>query len=220
MYGLTEAFRSTYLPPELFHEKIGSMGKAIPNVETYVIDPEIGVCGPGQQGELVHRGSLISMGYWGKPEATAEKIRSCPELRDLIGEEKVLYSGDIVRIDADGYYWFVGRRDAMIKSSGFRISPTEVEEIVFRSELVGDVIAFGVEDELVGHAVEIAVTPKGSTPLDEETLLRYCRQNMPRYMVPRRVHRWNGEFPKTGSGKVDRPLVARHWSSREPRRAS
>ncbi len=207
MYGLSEAFRSTYLRPELFHAKKGSIGKAIPNAETYVIDPAIGVCGPGQQGELVHRGSLVSLGYWGKPEATAEKIKPCPQLAHLIGDEKVVYSGDIVRIDEDGLYWFVGRRDAMIKASGFRISPTEVEDIVFHSGLVSDVVAFGTPDEVSGQVVEIAVTTANGTAVDVPALLRHCVRQMPSYMVPRKVHQWQGEFPRTGSGKVDRPRV-------------
>jgi acyl-CoA ligase (AMP-forming) (exosortase A-associated) len=209
MYGLTEAFRSTYLPPELFARKMGAIGRAIPNVETYVVDPQIGICGPGQQGELVHRGSLISLGYWGKPEATAEKIKPCPQLQHLIGDEKVVYSGDIVRIDADGDYWFVGRYDAMIKASGFRISPSEVEDIVFRSGLVSGVVAFGVEDELFGQAVEIAVTAADHTAVDEPALLRHCVQHMPSYMVPRKIHFWKGDFPLTGNGKIARPQVIR-----------
>jgi acyl-CoA ligase (AMP-forming) (exosortase A-associated) len=214
MYGLTEAFRSTYLPPELFHEKMGSIGKAIPDAETYVIDPDIGVCGPGQQGELVHRGSLISLGYWRKPEATAEKIRPCPQLTHLIGDEKVVYSGDTVRIDEDGYYWFIGRHDAMIKASGFRISPTEVEDIVFRSGLVSDVVAFGVPDEALGQAVEIAVTSAGAASVDEAALMRHCIHQMPSYMVPRKVHHWKGEFPRTGSGKIARPQIIRAYTDK------
>ena len=214
MYGLTEAFRSTYLPPELFHEKMGSIGKAIPDAETYIVDPDIGICGPGQQGELVHRGSLISMGYWGKPEATAEKIRPCPQLKHLIGDENVVYSGDIVRIDDAGYYWFVGRNDAMIKASGFRISPTEVEEAVFRSGLVSDVVAFGVPDELLGQAVEIAVTTPKDSALDEAAVMRHCVQKMPSYMVPRKVYHWKGEFPRSGSGKIARPQVIRTYTDK------
>lgn len=209
MYGLTEAFRSTYLPPERFHDKMGSMGRAIPDVEVYVIAAGEGVCGPGQQGELVHRGSLISRGYWGKPEATAEKIRPCPELRHLIGDEPVVYSGDIVRLDEDGDLWFVGRNDAMIKASGFRISPTEVEDIVFRSGLVAEVVAFGVPHELNGQAVEVAVTYPAGAPLDADALLAHCRRHMPTYMVPQRIHAWPGEFPRGGSGKIDRPQVTR-----------
>ena len=207
MYGLTEAFRSTYLPPELFQKKMGSIGRAIPNVETYIVDEMIGICGPGQQGELVHRGSLISLGYWGRDDATNEKIRPCPQLKHLIGDEKVCYSGDLIRIDEDGYYWFVGRRDGMIKSSGFRISPTEVEDIVSKSGAVTHVVAFGTADELLGEAVEVAVTGLDGRKLDEAALLAYCKQNMPHYMVPRKIHLWPGDMPRTGSGKLDRPAI-------------
>ena len=208
MYGLTEAFRSTYLPPELFEQKKGSIGRAIPNVETYVVDPEIGVCGPGQQGELVHRGDLICQGYWNDPAATAEIIKPCPQLQHLIGDEKVLYTGDLVRIDEDGFYWFAGRKDMLIKCSGYRISPTEVEEVVFASGLVNEVVAFGTPDEMLGQTVEIAVTLANSDPLDRQAIMDHCRGNMPLYMVPRRIHHWPGEgLPRTGNGKPDRAAI-------------
>jgi acyl-CoA synthetase (AMP-forming)/AMP-acid ligase II len=186
---------------------MGSMRQAIPNVETFIVDEEIGICGPGQQGELVHRGSLVSLGYWGKPEATAEKIRPCPQLRHLIGDEPVCYSGDLVRIDDDGHYWFVSRKDSMIKSSGFRISPTEIEDAVSRSGMVMHVVAFGVDDELLGQAVEVVVTPLDGTRIEVEALLAFCRKTMPNYMIPKRVHVWPGDIPKTGSGKLDRPTI-------------
>jgi acyl-CoA synthetase (AMP-forming)/AMP-acid ligase II len=204
MYGLTEAFRSAYLPPEKFHEKMGSMGKAIPNVELFVVDPEKGLCGPGQQGELLHRGSLISRGYWGKREATAEKIKVCPHLRHLIGDEKVLYSGDIVRMDEEGYLWFVSRADAMIKSSGVRVSPTEVEDILYQSKMVRHCVAFGAPSELHGQVVHVIVSPLENSPLDPNELMRYCRKHMPPYMVPHAIYLWPGEMPRTGSGKLDR----------------
>jgi acyl-CoA ligase (AMP-forming) (exosortase A-associated) len=208
MYGLTEAFRSTFLPPELFHQKMGSIGRAIPNVETYIVDPEIGVCGPGQQGELVHRGSLISQGYWNNPQATAEKIKPCPQLRHLIGDEPVCYSGDLIRIDEDGYYWFVGRRDMLIKSSGFRISGTEVEEIVANSGLVVNAVAFGAPDEMLGQAVHVAITTPDHAPPDEGLLLAHCRAKMPHYMVPQKFYHWKGEMPRTASGKLDGVAVS------------
>lgn len=207
MYGLTEAFRSTFLEPEMFHEKMGSIGKAIPNVEVFVVDHDQGLCGPGEQGELLHRGSLISAGYWGQPEETAAKIKPCPHLAHLIGDEKVLYSGDIVRLDGDGYLWFVSRADAMIKCSGFRVSPSEIEDTIYQSSLVRHVVAFGVADELKGQVVHVVVSSPASHPVNVEQLLHYCRRHMPAYMVPHRIHQWPGEMPKTGSGKIDRVTV-------------
>ncbi len=214
MYGLTEAFRSTFLSPEKFGRKMGSIGQAIPNAEVFVITAD-GLADVGQHGELVHRGSLISRGYWGKPEATAEKIRPCPQLRHLIGEEAVCYSGDLVYRDDEGDLWFVGRADSMLKTSGYRVSPTEVEDVVSKSGLVGHVVAFGREDDLQGQLIEVAVTSLSIDlePVDKETLrdalLAYCKRTMPAYMVPRRVHTWDGDMPRTGSGKLDRPTIIR-----------
>jgi acyl-CoA synthetase (AMP-forming)/AMP-acid ligase II len=207
MYGLTEAFRSTYLPPEKFAGKMGSMGQAIPGAEIHVIKQGEGVAGPGEQGELVHRGPLISLGYWGMPEATGTKIRCCPELAHLIGEERVVYSGDIVRLDEDGDLWFVGRNDAMIKTSGFRLSPEEVEEVVYKSGMVAEAVAFGVDDEEMGQVVHIAVTLLNG--VTEAALMKHCRLTMPPYMVPRAIHVWPDAMPRTSSGKLARPEVAR-----------
>jgi acyl-CoA synthetase (AMP-forming)/AMP-acid ligase II len=215
MYGLTEAFRSTWLPPGKFASKPGAIGQAIPNAECWVVDPDIGVCGPGQEGELVHRGALVSLGYWGRPEDTAAKIRPCPALAHLIGDEPVVWSGDIVRVDDDGDFWFVGRRDGMLKCSGFRLSPTEVEEIAHRSELIGEVVAFGVDDEALGQAVHVAVSPPArESAVDIEALGRYFRDHMPHYMVPRAIH-VRPAMPRTASGKIDRPRVIAESRDRE-----
>jgi acyl-CoA synthetase (AMP-forming)/AMP-acid ligase II len=207
MYGLTEAFRSTYLKPHRFSAKMGSIGGAIPNAEIYVIKSGEGLAGPGEQGELVHRGPLVSMGYWERPEATREKIRPSPELAHLIGDEPVVYSGDLVKLDADGDLWFLGRNDAMIKTSGFRLSPDEVEDLLSRTGLVGDVVAFGVDDEELGEVVHAAVAPLEG--FDTETLLKMCRSTMPHYMVPRAIHVWEGMMPRTSSGKLARPDIVR-----------
>ncbi|WP_117190458.1 AMP-binding protein [Rhizobium terrae] len=207
MYGLTEAFRSTYLPPEKFVRKMGAIGRAIPGVEVYVIKHGEGIAHAGEQGELVHRGPLVSLGYWGKPEATEQKIRPCPELWHLIGDEPVVYSGDIVRIDADGDLWFVGRNDAMIKTSGFRVSPDEIEDLICRSGVVAEAVAFGVDDDDLGQAVHVAITRLGE--FDEEALVRYCRRAMPSYMIPRQFHIWPESMPRTSSGKIARPDVVR-----------
>jgi acyl-CoA ligase (AMP-forming) (exosortase A-associated) len=207
MYGLTEAFRSTYLPPRLFSRKRGAIGYAVPNAEVFVVDPEHGICGPGEQGELLHAGSFVSMGYWNRPRDTAEKIKVCPHLTKVIGEEKVVYSGDMVRIDDDGVLWFVSRMDSMIKCSGFRVSPTEIEEIVSASGLVSDVVAFGEPHEDLGEMVQVAVTWSASNDAPVSHLMTYLVREMPNYMIPGAVHAWGSRMPRTASGKLDRPAV-------------
>lgn len=207
MYGLTEAFRSTYLPPDEFAAKKGSMGRAIPGVEIFVVDPESGVCEDGRTGQLVHRGRLISRGYWGDPERSAERIGVCEHLRPLLGDEKVLFSGDLVHRDADGCLWFDGRVDEMIKVSGNRLSPTEVEELAHECGWIDDAVAFGVEDVELGQVVHLAVSLREGAEAGEPELTQFCRRTMPSYMVPRHVVFWDGTMPRTGSGKIDRPSV-------------
>jgi acyl-CoA ligase (AMP-forming) (exosortase A-associated) len=208
MYGLTEAFRSTYLPPERFQRKPGSIGRAIPDADVFVIKQGIGIAGPLEEGELVHRGPLVSMGYWGKPDLTAQKIRPCPELYHLIGDEPVVYSGDTVRVDEEGDLWFVGRRDGMIKTSGFRVSPEEVEDLVYRSGCVAEAVAFGVADESLGEVIHVAWTSLGGRGCEDD-LMHHCRSTMPSYMVPRAFHQWPKGMPRTASGKLDRSAVVR-----------
>lgn len=205
MYGLTEAFRSTYLPPAKFAAKMGSIGQQIPNAQVFAIKRGEGIAGPGEQGELVHAGPLVSMGYWEKPEVTAEKIRPCPELAHLIGDAPVVWSGDLVRVDADGDLWFVSRMDEMIKTLGFRLSPTEVEDALSQSGLVSDVVAWGVEDAELGQAVHVSVTYLPDA--GEQALIAHCARAMPHYMRPQRIHAWPGAMPRTASGKLDRPAV-------------
>jgi len=209
MYGLTEAFRSTYLPPEELDRRPTSMGRAIPDTEILVLNEHGQLCSPGEVGELVHRGPTVSMGYWGKPDATNQVLKPNPLLPEEVGDvEKVCYSGDLVKMDEDGYLYYVGRRDAMIKSSGIRISPTEVEEVVFQSGKVRHAAAIGVPDELLGQAVKIFVVPRDGEPIDEDDLLEYCAEKMPRYMVPKSIAVLS-EIPKTSSGKVDYPALRR-----------
>jgi len=209
MYGLTEAFRSTYLPPEELDRRPTSMGKAIPDTEILVIDENGKLCGPGEIGELVHRGPTVSMGYWGQPELTARVLRPNPFLPPELGDvERVCYSGDLVQKDEEGFLYFLGRRDNMIKSSGFRISPTEVEEILFQSGKVQGAAVTGVPDPLLGQAVVAFVVPSEGTTLDLEALRAYCGEKMPQYMVPKTIEVLE-QLPKTSSGKVDYPALRR-----------
>jgi acyl-CoA ligase (AMP-forming) (exosortase A-associated) len=209
MYGLTEAFRSTYLPPEELDRRPTSMGKAIPDTEILVVNDNGELCRPGEPGELVHRGPTVSMGYWGEPELTAKMLRRNPFLPPEVGEtEKVVYSGDLVKMDEDGFLYFIGRRDTMIKTSGFRVSPTEVEEVLFQSGLVKEAAVIGIPDESLGQAIKALVVPKDGVTFDAEALVAFCGKQLPRHMVPKKMEAMD-RLPKTPTGKVDYPGLRR-----------
>jgi len=207
MYGLTEAFRSTYLPPEELDRRPTSMGKAIPDTEILVLNERGELCKPGEPGELVHRGPTVSLGYWNRPEDTARVLKPNPLLPPEMGDcEKVCYSGDIVKTDEDGFLYFIGRRDTMIKSSGFRISPNEVEEVLFQTGKVRGAAVIGIPDEVLGQVIKAFVVPRDGEVLDADTLLALCAEKMPRFMLPKIVEVL-GDLPKTSSGKVDYPAL-------------
>jgi acyl-CoA ligase (AMP-forming) (exosortase A-associated) len=209
MYGLTEAFRSTYLPPEELDRRPTSMGKAIPDTEILVLRENGEPCEPGEIGELVHRGPTVSLGYWNRPEDTARALRPNPVLSPEMGDcERVCYSGDLVKTDDEGFLYFVGRRDTMIKSSGIRISPTEIEEVLFQTGKLRGAAAIGIPDDVLGQVIKVFVVAKDGTPLDPQELLLLCAEKMPRYMVPKFLEVLD-ELPKTSSGKVDYPALRR-----------
>lgn len=217
MYGLTEAFRSTYLPPEEVDRRPDSIGKAIPNAEILVLREDGTECAPDEPGELVHRGALVGMGYWGDAEKTAERYKPLP--RGVAAREAALqipeiavFSGDTVRRDAEGFLYFIGRRDEMMKTSGYRVSPTEVEEILYSTKLVGECVAFGVDHPTLGQAIQvIATAPDGTAALDMAALIAECRRLMPAYMVPQGVEPQSGPLPRNPNGKIDRKLLATRW---------
>ena len=203
MYGLTEAFRSTWLPPEQLAARPTSIGKAIPEVELYVLDEQGRDCPPGVAGELVHRGGCVAKGYWNAPEATAERFRQI----DRFPGETVVFSGDLVRRDKEGYLYFLARMDSMIKTHGFRVSPTEIEEHARRFEGLLDAVAFGIENPEIGQDIAVVYTTTDRAPLASDALTEHFRVGMPHHMVPRWfVHA--EAFPATASqGKVDRASV-------------
>jgi acyl-CoA ligase (AMP-forming) (exosortase A-associated) len=204
MYGLSEAFRSTYLPPEEIDRRPSSMGKAIPETEILLVDENGKECAPGQAGELVHAGPTVALGYWNRPKETAAAYRPHP-LRPE-SNERVVYSGDLVRRDEEGFLYFVGRRDQQIKSHGFRISPEDVEETLQASGLIAEVVVRGVPDELAGTAIVAHVVPRAPDTFTPEALAAYCERVMPRYMVPKKIE-VHASFPRTSSGKLDRKAV-------------
>jgi acyl-CoA ligase (AMP-forming) (exosortase A-associated) len=208
MYGLTEAFRSTYLPPAELDRRPESMGKAIPDVEVLVVRPDGTPCAPNEPGELVHRGSLVSLGYWNDPGKTAERFKPLPNQDGaLVLQEIAVWSGDTVRMDEEGFLYFIGRRDEMIKTSGYRVSPTEIEEVLFASGLVADAAAVGVPHPTLGHAVVVVAAPNEKAGRDTERLLQVCRTQLPAYMVPTRIE-WRDALPRNPNGKYDRARLA------------
>lgn len=209
MYGLTEAFRSTYLPPEEVDRRPTSIGKAIPNAEVLVVRADGVVCGPDEPGELVHRGTLVSLGYWNDPAKTAERFRPVPgQQAELVLQELAVWSGDTVKRDADGFLYFVGREDEMIKSSGYRISPTEIEEVVYRSGMVAEAAAFGVAHPALGQAVVLVAQPLPGSPADTDALVAACREWLPAFMLPTRVDWVEAALPRNANGKIDRKQLA------------
>jgi len=210
MYGLTEAFRSTYLAPEQLERRPGSIGQAIPNAEVLVLRPDGSVCDADEPGELVHRGALVALGYWNDAARTAERFKPLPpQASGLVLPELAVWSGDTVRRDAEGYLYFVGRSDDMIKTSGYRVSPAEIEEVVYASGLVGDAAALGLPHAVLGQAIALLVTPAPGVELLRDSVLAACRARLPSYMVPLWVEIRDGVLPRNPNGKIDRPLLAR-----------
>ena len=164
MYGLTEAFRSTYLDPAEVDRRSDSIGKAIPDAEILVLRPDGTRCAPGEEGELVHRGPLVALGYWNDVERTAQRFRPLPGVPDWQAPELAVWSGDTVVADEEGFLYFVGRTDEMIKTSGYRVSPTEIEDAAYATGMVRDAVALGVPEEGLGHRVVLGRAGDGLDP--------------------------------------------------------
>lgn len=211
MYGLTEAFRSTYLDPAEVDERPDSIGKAIPNAEILVVRPDGSSCAPGEHGELVHRGALVAQGYWHDPDRTAERFRPVPGATGAIRSEIAVWSGDTAYRDEDGFLYFVGRVDDMIKTSGYRISPTEIEEAAYATGLVGEAVALGVEDRVLGQHILLIVTLRDPDLSSAELSLALAR-DLPTYMLPHRIEAL-AELPRSVNGKFDRVELHRQVSN-------
>ena len=201
MYGLTEAFRATYLPPELVDEHPDAIGRAIPGSEIMVLRDDLTPCDVNEVGELVQRGATVSAGYWGDAATTAAVFRPNPlRAEHAPDSERVVFSGDLVRRDADGILYYVGRRDRLIKSLGFRVSPDEVADVIYSSGHVDEVVVTTEANDDRGDAIVayVVLKPHGAI----EHVERFCRAEMPRYMQPSRID-VVAEIPRTTSGKFD-----------------
>lgn len=196
MYGLTECKRCTYLPPQDIDRKPSSVGIAIPNTEMWIVDEGGNKAGPGIVGQLVIRGATVMKGYWEKPEATAKKLKQGP----LPGEQ-VLYTGDYCKLDEEGYLYFVGRMDDIIKSRGEKVAPKEVENVLMNISGVKEVAVIGVPDEILGQAVKAFVVLEVGITLTEKQLQNECQSRLENFMVPKYIVTVPN-LPKTDTGKI------------------
>jgi amino acid adenylation domain-containing protein len=202
MYGLTECKRCTYLPPEDLARKPESVGIAIPNTELWLVDEHDRKLPPGQVGQLVIRGATVMQGYWNKPEATGKKLRPGP-----LPGERVLYTGDLCRLDEDGYLYFVARMDDVIKSRGEKVAPKEVESALLDIPGVREAAVIGVPDELLGQAIHAYVVLDPVCTLDARALQRECRQRLESFMVPTEII-VRDSLPRSGNGKIHKAALA------------
>jgi len=202
MYGLTECTRVCYLDLARLDDKITSVGKAMPNTEAYIVDEQGRRVGPGVVGELVVRGANVMRGYWGKPEETARRLRD-----GEVPGEKVLYTGDLFRMDEEGFLYFVGRKDDIFKCMGEKISPKEIEHVLYELDTVAEAAVIGIEDPIDGSAIKAFVAPRAGATLTEQEVRQHCRANLENYMVPKFVEICQS-LPKTESGKIKKSALS------------
>ena len=201
MYGLTEVFRSTCLPPDVVDAHPDSMGRAVPGAEVYVVREDGSRADPGEVGELVHAGPTVALGYWQDPQATERAFRANPFAPDDRPElARAVFSGDLVRADGDGLLYYVGRRDRMIKTLGYRVSPDEIEDVLFASGAVQEAVVVGRPDPKRGDEIVafVVLRPGGS----HEAVRQYCAVELPRYMWPARFEVLDS-LPRSAAGKFD-----------------
>jgi amino acid adenylation domain-containing protein len=203
MYGLTECKRVSYLPPEQIDLRPASVGRGMPNEEVYLIDEAGNRLAPGNTGELVVRGSNVMKGYWNLPEETAKMLKPGP-----LPGEMVLHTGDLFRTDSEGYLYFVGRKDDIIKCRGEKVSPREIENVLCTMPEVREAAVIGVPDPLLGEAVVAFVALREGAVMRDREILRFCAAHLEEYLVPQRV-RVVEALPKSLNGKVDKHELAR-----------
>jgi long-chain acyl-CoA synthetase len=202
MYGLTECKRVSYLPPEELDARPDSVGVPMPNEEVFILDENGHDVAPGQVGELVVRGANVMLGYWNAPVETAKKFRP-----GRYPGERLLYSGDLFKRDAEGFLYFVARKDDMIKTRGERVSPKEIENAILELDGVSEAAVIGVPDEILGQAIIAYIVRSKYANISDQELLKHCSRNLEPFMVPRKVV-FMECFPKNPSGKVDKKQLA------------
>jgi amino acid adenylation domain-containing protein len=203
MYGLTECKRVSYLPPEQIDLRPTSVGRGMPNEEVYIVDDSGRPADPGIVGELVVRGSNVMKGYWELPEETDRVLKP-----GRLPGEKVLYTGDLFRMDEEGYLYFVGRKDDIIKTRGEKVSPREVEEVLHTMPGVAEAAVIGVPDDMLGEAIHAVIRSQAGVNLTAEEVIHWCSLKLENFMVPKSVD-FQGELPQTSTGKISKRELAR-----------
>jgi long-chain acyl-CoA synthetase len=198
MYGLTECKRVSYLPPDQLDARPGSVGRGMPNEEVYIVDEKGRRVGPGVIGELVVRGSNVMKGYWERPDDTDQRLKPGP-----LPGERVLYTGDFFKMDEEGYLYFVGRKDDIIKTRGEKVSPREVEDVLYSLDGVAEAAVIGVPDPVLGHAIKAIVTLREGARLTEQDVRRHCAGHLEDFALPKAIE-FRDALPKTASGKISK----------------
>ena len=213
MYGLTEAFRSTFLDPAEVDRGSACIGKAIPNTDIWVVRPDGTETAADEVGELIHRGPTVALGYWGDPEKTNAVYKPNPFAPpETMGRDLVVYSGDLVRRDAKGFLYYEGRRDEQIKTQGYRVSPLELEELVHATGLVHECAAFGKKDDMLGQRIVIVCSLKPGVTATAADLRTAIAKTAPPHLVPQDFH-FLPEVPKNPNGKIDRSHLRNEYAS-------
>ena len=202
MYGLTECKRVSYLPPDQLDQRPTSVGRGMPNEEVYIVDDSGRRVGPKVIGELVVRGSNVMKGYWESPEATSKVLRPGP-----LPGENVLYTGDLFKMDEEGFLYFVARKDDIIKTRGEKVSPKEVEDALYSLDGVAEAAVVGVPDDVLGQAIKAVVTVREGAQLTERDVQRHCLANLEDFMVPKFIE-FRDSLPKTSTGKISKRELA------------
>lgn len=222
MYGTTETLRSAYLPPHLFDSKMGAIGVPVPGAQVLLVNGEGRPCRHGEIGEIVHRGPTVAEGYFGAQGQHCDRFRPAPEwLSDAQKGEKVCFTGDLARQDDDGILWFESRRDRQLKVNGFRISPTEIEDVTKQLGFVDDAVAVCIKSDDKPETIHLAVAVRADAePPAEDEITRFLRARVANYMVPAKVHFWTESFPRTANGKTDYGTIQRLLSAPLPLKQS
>jgi len=201
MYGLTECKRVSYLPPQEIDKRPTSVGKGMPNQEVYIVNQKGERVGPGVVGELVVRGSNVMRGYWKSPEETDKVLKP-----GLYPGEMVLYTGDLFKMDEEGYLYFVARKDDLIKTRGERVSPKEVENVLHDIDGVAEAAVIGIPDEILGKAIKAFIVTDNGIDLTKKEVFKCCSDHLEYFMVPKYIE-FTDSFKKTSSGKIDKKVL-------------